>query len=175
MMGIVETKKKKGTVSTSPDIFTLLNKSLNPYILDGKTLKDIFELRLVLEIGMADLLFARIKKVDINQLREIVQKDPVDSQYHYSDIDFEIKFHSKLYQITKNETLIKFQKLLLPIFNYVHQSGLLIKLDKEKVYVTHASLVDILENGTPEKFRNAMRMHLENHFERVLAPLKNNS
>ncbi len=57
MMGLIETKKKKGSVITSPDIFEIMSKSMNPHILDQNTLKEIFELRLVLEIGMADLLF----------------------------------------------------------------------------------------------------------------------
>ncbi|MBD0294538.1 MAG: FadR family transcriptional regulator, partial [Flavisolibacter sp.] len=28
-------------------------------------------------------------------------------------------------------------------------------------------LVDIIENGSPELFRNSMRNHLENHFARL--------
>lgn len=167
LLGIVETKKKKGTVITSPDIFSILNKSLNPYILDQSTLKDIFELRLVLEIGMADFIFEYLTPENIKELKEIVSKDPSDSKNHLFDIKHEIAFHSKLYQITNNQTLIKFQRLLMPIFNYVHNSSLLAKPDSNTVYVSHKGLVDILEHGNPEKFRNAMRVHLENHFERI--------
>src|SRR5688500_14776621 len=54
MMGLIESKKKKGSVITSPDLFGILGKSMNPHILDLETLKEIFEIRLVLEIGMAD-------------------------------------------------------------------------------------------------------------------------
>ena len=65
IMGLIESKKKKGSVITSPDIFGLMSKSMNPHILAPDTLKEIFEIRLVLEIGMADLLFHRITKEDI--------------------------------------------------------------------------------------------------------------
>jgi DNA-binding FadR family transcriptional regulator len=34
-------------------------------------------------------------------------------------------------------------------------------------FVSHKGLVDILENGSPELFRNGMRNHLENHFARL--------
>jgi DNA-binding FadR family transcriptional regulator len=61
-MGIVESKKKKGSVITSPDIVGIMSKSMNPYILDEDTLREIFELRLVLEIGMADLIFQKLHK-----------------------------------------------------------------------------------------------------------------
>src|SRR6185437_16217529 len=57
MMGLIESKKKKGAVITSPDLFGIMSKSMNPHILDQETLKEIFEIRLVLEIGMADFLF----------------------------------------------------------------------------------------------------------------------
>src|SRR6188768_3093070 len=69
MMGLIESKKKKGAVITSPDLFAIMGKSMNPHVLSQETLKEIFEIRLVLEIGMADLLFQRITREDIEELR----------------------------------------------------------------------------------------------------------
>lgn len=166
-IGLLESKKKKGSVITSPDLFGIMSKSMNPYILDEETLKEIFEIRLVLEIGMADLLFYRITKEDIGELRKIVSNEPPATQYHLFNIEHEIAFHGKLYEITRNNTLKKFQKMLLPIFDYVHKSGLLKTQPLLRTFVSHKELVDILENGTPEKFRNGMRSHLENHFIRL--------
>jgi DNA-binding FadR family transcriptional regulator len=167
IMGLIESKKKKGSVITSPDIFGLMSKSMNPHILAPETLKEIFEIRLVLEIGMADLLFHRITKEDIAALRQIVSDEPPATQYHLFNIEHEIALHGKLYEIAGNETLKKFQKMLLPIFDFVHNSGLLKKQPMLKTFVSHKELVDILENGTPEEFRNGMRSHLENHFTRL--------
>jgi GntR family transcriptional repressor for pyruvate dehydrogenase complex len=167
MMGLIESKKKKGAVITSPDIFGIMSKSMNPHILDQETLKEIFEIRLVLEIGMADLLYHRITKEDIRQLNHIVGNEPPAAQYHLFNIEHEIAFHGKLYEITGNNTMKKFQKMLLPVFDYVHNSGLLKKQPMLKTFVSHKNLVDILEHGTPEEFRVGMRNHLENHFARI--------
>lgn len=167
MMGLIESKKKKGSVITSPDLFGIMSKSMNPQILDQDTLKEMFEIRLVLEIGMADLLFYRINKADIEELKVIVSNEPPATQYHLFNIEHEIAFHGKLYEITGNDAMKKFQKMLLPVFDYVHQSGLLKKQPMLKTFVSHRELVDILENGTPEEFRNGMRNHLENHFRRL--------
>jgi len=167
IMGLIESKKKKGSVITSPDLFGMMAKSMNPHILDQETLKEIFEIRLVLEIGMADLLYRRITKEDIEQLKQIVSNEPPATQYHLFNIEHEIAFHGKLYEITGNNTLKKFQKMLLPVFDYVHNSGLLKKQPLLKTFVSHKGLVDILEDGNPELFRNAMRNHLENHFARL--------
>lgn len=168
-MGIVESKKKKGSVITSPNIVGIMSKSMNPYILDEDTLREIFELRLVLEIGMADLIFQKITQKDIDELKEIVKNEPSSSESHLFNIEHEINFHGKLYEITGNKTLKSFQKMLLPIFDYVHNSGLLKKDLPQKKFVSHKGLVDILENGSPELFRNGMRNHLENHFARLFA------
>lgn len=167
MMGLIESKKKKGSVITSPDLFANLNKSLNPHILAEETLREIFEIRLVLEIGMADLLFMRKTQKDIEELKEIVSNEPATSQYLLFNIEHEIAFHGKLYEITGNATMKKFQQLLLPVFDYVHQSGLLKKNSRAKNFISHRDLIRILEKGTPEKFRNGMRQHLQSHFARL--------
>ena len=135
MMGLIESKKKKGSVITSPDLFGMMSKSMNPHILDQETLKEIFEIRLVLEIGMADLLFHRITPEDIQELKKIVANEPPATQYHLFNIDHEVAFHGKLYEITNNKTLKKFQKMLLPVFDFVHHSGLLKKQALLKTFV----------------------------------------
>lgn len=169
VMGLIASKKKKGAVITSPDLFSTLGKSMNPYILDQDTLREMFELRLILEIGMADFIFQRITPKDLAELREIVQLEPPATELHLFNIEHEIAFHGKLYAITGNEALKKFQHMLMPIFDYVHNSGLLKKEPQTKKFVSHKGLVDILENGSPEMFRNGMRNHLENHFSRIFS------
>jgi len=168
MMGLIESKKKKGAVITSPDLFGILGKSMNPYILDQDTLKEIFEIRLVLEIGMADFIIERVTPDDLKELKDIVADEPSVSGSFKFQIEHEIRFHGKLYEITRNETLKKFQRMLLPVFDYVHSSGLLKKEVAIKKFVSHKGLVDIIENGSAEMLRNGMRNHLENHFARIL-------
>lgn len=166
-LGIIESVKHKGTIIKSPDLSALLGKSMIPHILDDATLTDIFELRLVIEIGMADLIFQNITAKDIEELQEIINNEPLKSDAVLFDIEHEIKFHGKLYKIARNETLRKFQKILLPVFNYIYDSGLIERPIQKKKYVSHQGLVDVLKNGTPDEFRSAMRKHLENHFQRL--------
>jgi DNA-binding FadR family transcriptional regulator len=166
-MGIIESIKHKGTIIKSPDFFTMLKKSMIPRILDSSTLRDIFELRLVLEIGMADLIIQNITQKDINELYEIVEKEPESSDDVLFEINHEILFHGKLYEITQNRTLKNFQKILLPVFNYSYDSGLINKPISKKKYVSHKDLVDVLKSANASKFRKAMRKHLDNHFARL--------
>lgn len=167
MMGLIDSKKKRGAIITSPDLVSILEKSMNPQILDVATLKEIFEMRLSLEIGMADFIIERVTPKDIADLRSIVAAEPSKPQAEIFMIEHEIEFHGRLYDITGNETLRKFQKMLLPVFDYVHQSGLLKKPVKLKKFTSHSELIDLIEKGSAEMLRNGMRNHLENHFARL--------
>ncbi|HPF04122.1 MAG TPA: FCD domain-containing protein [Bacteroidales bacterium] len=166
-MDIIEAKKHKGTVIKSPNFFSVLQKSLIPNIIDENTLKDFFELRLVLEIGMADLLVSRVTPDDIKNLEKIIAREPEKSEHVLFDIEHEIKFHSRLYQISGNDSLIRFQNLLLPIFNYAYKAGLMQIPIKKSQYCSHRHLVEMLRDGDAEKLRNGMRAHLDNHFRRI--------
>lgn len=167
-MGLIETKKKKGTVIKSPDITSLLEKSLIPHILDESTLRDAFEMRLIVEVGMADMVVRRATDTDIEELMEIVKHEGLPDAHVLFDIDYEIKFHGKLYEITGNNTLKGFQKLLLPIYNYIYSSGMLKLPPKHTHFTSHRQLVEILKKRDANAFREGMRGHLENHFSRIL-------
>jgi GntR family transcriptional repressor for pyruvate dehydrogenase complex len=167
MIGLIDSKKHRGAVITSPDLTSILQKSMNPQMLDESTLREIFEMRLSLEIGMADFIIQRVTPQDIAELKAIVKTEPKKASALLFQIDQEIKFHGKLYDITGNETLKNFQKMLLPIFHYVHESGLLKKDISHKKFVSHQGLVTLIEKGSAEMLRNGIRNHLENHFSRL--------
>ena len=167
MIGLIESKKHRGSVITSPDLTSILQKSLKPQIMDDDTLREIFEMRLSLEIGMADFIIQRVTPEDLSELKSIVASEPKKPQNHLFQIEQEIKFHGKLYDITGNQTLKNFQKMLLPVFDYVHHSGLLKKHVALKNFVSHKGLVELIEKGSAELLRNGMRNHLENHFSRL--------
>ncbi|MDQ3279125.1 MAG: GntR family transcriptional regulator [Bacteroidota bacterium] len=162
MLGIVETKRKRGMVMSNPDILSSFEKVLDPLIIDEATLQDIFELRLVLEMGLADLLYIRKSEREIDELEKIAKAEKPDTNFRVQN---EIAFHGKLYEMTQNQTLKRFQTMLLPVFAYV------ITLEKKPIRgkVSHIDLVEILRKGTKEDFKEGMLAHLQPHFDR-LAP-----
>jgi DNA-binding FadR family transcriptional regulator len=167
-MGLVESIKHKGSQVKHPDILVNLKRVMQPEILDEDTLRDIFEIRLLLEVGMADLLFDRVTEEDLRELERIVEEEEKEEEKSVFDIDFEAKFHGKLYDISGNETLKNFQSLLLPVFKYVHEKEVVEEYESGGEYATHGEIVEVLKDGTPEEFRKTMRRHLNNHFKRVV-------
>jgi len=167
-IGLIESKKHKGTVIRSPDLPAILKKSLIPGLLDNKSLMNIFEIRLALEVGMAEFIFSRKTDADIEELERIVKVEPDHSGNILFDLEHETRFHGKLYKMSGNETLENFLNLSLPAFQYAYSTGLLRKRGKRKRYQSHKELVSLLKDGTPDDFRMGMRRHLENHFSRIL-------
>lgn len=163
MLGIVETRKKRGMLLSRPDILGSFERVLDPLIMDTNTLQDLFELRLTLEVGLADILYKRKKKKDVEELEAIARHQQVTVGKPAFRIKHEIAFHGKLYQMTGNNTMQRFQHMLLPIFGYV--------MELEKVYtpaaVSHIQLVELLKSGTKEKFRQGMLQHLQHHFDQI--------
>lgn len=174
-IGIIESRKHKGMVLSQPDIILNFEKVLDSNLLGDETLKDIFELRIILEMGMVDFLFGRKTEEDLIELDKIVSKmeeDKVDTSIF--GLEHEIEFHGKLYEMSGNSTLQRFQKLLLPVFQYVHDN----KLPDAETYmyarkfITHRELLNYLKNDDIEGFRKGMLQHLEPHLDRVLKPTK---
>lgn len=166
-MGIIDSRTNRGSVVASPDILQLMEKAFVPQILDQETLKEIFELRLVLEVGICDLVFMRTTRSDLVELKKIVAEEP-DSNGSVFDVEHEIAFHSKLYELTGNNTLSRLQSLLLPSFQYAYDNHIIAHSENID-YMSHKDLIRELESGTADSYRNGMRKHLENHYARLFA------
>lgn len=175
-LGLIESKKHRGMILKEPDLVENFERMLDPKMLDEQTLNDLFEFRLMFEIGMVDFVFARKTEKQIDELELLVKKSSnsrCDSN-HFS-LEEEVAFHKLLYKMADNPMLFKFQKLLLPVFQYVHELQKTESINHasngtlpDYPVITHKDLLRELKEGTPQTFREAMRLHLEPHFRRVL-------
>jgi GntR family transcriptional repressor for pyruvate dehydrogenase complex len=165
VLGLISTKRRRGMIFTQPDVMKGFQKILHPNILDASVRKQLFELRLVLEVGLSDLLFKRKTAKHLKRLDAIVLREQSASTQS-ERLRCEFDFHSTLYEMAGNETLRRFQTILLPVFDYVveYQS----KLKHTSVgTVSHQDIVKILHGDNPEEYSNAMRRHLAPHFDHL--------
>lgn len=179
-LGIIETKRKKGTTVVVPQIFGGLRSIISSGLLDRETLRDLYQLRLMLEIGMADFVFQNKNEEIIRKLEQIVSREvELEMQLMRSENDQEayeiaeklrdvdIQFHSTLFETTRNKSLMDFQYLLRHLFSLYAPR---VKKDfHSHTIVSHVGLFNLLRNGTPDAFRMAMRLHLKTQFENMEA------
>ena len=166
MMGMIETRTKRGLVLTEPSLAWSLKKSINPLLLTEKTLLDLLEFRVVLEIGSTNSIFSNITDEDIKDLEIIVRHGKLIEENRYSPVS-EYDFHTRLYEITGNNVIRDFQQIIHPVMEFIK--------DKRHAYfdffanelmakgeaVTHEDLLGYLKRRDREGYDKAIRMHFK--------------
>lgn len=165
MLGLISSNKKNGIRLIKFELFPALERILDPTVLDQSTLHELFELRIMLEIGMANALFRNKNPKQIQELREIISKYK-SKKVSSNKIEYEIRFHSALYKISKNQTLFGFQKYLKIVFDYVIEKETKAGMGEvPPPKISHLQLVECLETGTVEQFRQLMHDHFSTYSE----------
>ena len=177
-LGIIETKRKRGTVVVAPDVFAVLKTIIASGVLDRDSLRDLYQLRLMLEVGMADFIYLNMTEEQLDGLDKIVAEEVEleremtmagddDQRYAIAKklTDVDIRFHSALFEMTGNKSLMDFQYILRHLFTLYRPK---IKADyHSRTIISHVSLYNLLRTGTADTFRTAMRLHLKTQFENM--------
>lgn len=164
MFGMIDSRKRRGMILAEPDILSGLEKTMDTNLLGSLLLKQLFEFRLVLEMGLSDLLFLRITEKDLLKLEKIVEEEKNKAVTRIDHLKYEVEFHGMLYKITKNDTLMRFQKMLMPVFQYTVKVSMGLDEKVRHGPVTHMDLVRLLREGDADNFRMGMRKHFEPYF-----------
>ena len=154
MLGVVESKKRRGMIMGRPDLFKGLERIVKLKAFTRDDAADIAVLRLVIEIGMAELVYQNKSDEDIDYLQSIVDKEQnVRSRIERHRL--EEAFHAHLVGMTGNKMLIRLQSLIHHYFDIQRSSR------KPRSGPTgHAVIVRALKTGSQDKFRRAIRWHL---------------
>ena len=161
MLGVIETRTRKGMIIKEPSLFEPLKKIIEMNILSDKAMTEILGLRIALELGMVDDIFEHVTDRHIEELTRIVNVGAV-----LSDNVNEFEFHSKLYEITGNNALRSFQEIIYPMIDFIKSKfevsfkPINRKLKEKGLIVTHSDLLTYLKFRDKEGFRRS----LENHF-----------
>lgn len=95
-----------------------MKRIIDPRIISESTLFDSLNFSIALEIGISNDLFYYISKEQIKELDIIVKMGKIVSKNEYPLIN-EYTFHSKLYEITRNKTIIEFQGIIETILTFI--------------------------------------------------------
>ncbi|MBS1368835.1 MAG: FadR family transcriptional regulator [Lentisphaeria bacterium] len=172
MLGLLESRKRRGIVVGRPTIFETLSKMIDPKFLSEEEQRDFFNLRLTIELGLADMLVANISAGDIAELEKIVGEEECDPTDYERYLDCDYRFHSRIYQATKCHSLSSFQKLLLQFFNdsetrRKNASESFPRRFEDPEQVSHRDLLEAIRTLDPDRIQTAMRRHLKIHYERM--------
>ncbi|HLT93445.1 MAG TPA: GntR family transcriptional regulator [Membranihabitans sp.] len=170
MLGIVQSRTKKGITIVEPPLFIGLEKVTNPYLFSESKIHDIIEMRIALEVGITDFIFHKISDEDVTDLEKIVEQGSIYKDNNWP-IDLEKAFHMRIYKIVGNPFISQFQMIVHIIFEYAKDNydtyikPLNDQLKKDGKLVTHQDLFKYLKNRDREGYIEAIKGHLYLYLE----------
>jgi GntR family transcriptional regulator, transcriptional repressor for pyruvate dehydrogenase complex len=173
MLGIIESRQRRGMVVAEPNVMYGFQKVLNPHMLSRKTILDLLGMRVSLEIGSARIIINNITDEDIAELKEIVAREPKGKSPKV-DIETERRFHTKIYSIARNRVMLDFLNLLLPVFKFVNENFAgfnkfnSARKGREQL-VRHKDLIPFLEARDVEGYQKAVEGHLIAYVDYIAA------
>lgn len=170
MLGLIQSRTKRGMVITEPPLLNGFKKILVPNLLSTNTLKEIMGMRISLEIGLADFLFTNLRESDLDELEQIVSRQQEIGTKNLS-VEDEMLFHTKIYEIAGNDFILQLDTIMHPIFEFAKQNykNYFLPANKElketEESVAHADLLLFIKNRDKEGYRKAIKMHLNSYWE----------
>lgn len=165
MLGVVESRTRRGMVLSEPHMFGGLQRVMDPMILGEKSLFNLLGFRVALEIGISNSIIDNVNDNYIEELEEIVEKGSAGNESNFYRAENENAFHSKLYEITENQSIIQFQEIIRPVVLFVRDKyndffePINRELVKEGRLVTHKNLLDFIKDRDKKGFREGMEQH----------------
>lgn len=170
MLGLIQSRTKRGIVVTEPPLLNGFKKVLDPNLLSIKTIKEMMGMRIALEIGLAEFLFANVTEKDTNELENIVSRQQAIGINNLS-VEDEMLFHTKIYEIAGNDFILQFNRIMHPVFEFSKQNyesyflPINEKLNKKGEIVRHTDLLKCIKSADKESYQKAMQKHLKPYWE----------
>lgn len=170
MLGLLQSRTRKGITITEPPLLNGFKKVLDPNLLSIKTIKEMMGMRIALEIGITEFLFKNATQKDIVELENIVSRQQAIGINNLT-VEDEMAFHSKIYEIASNDFILQFNKIMHPVFEFAkrnYESYFLPvnkKLDKQREVIRHTDLLELIKKNDKEGYRKAIKKHLKPYWE----------
>ena len=158
VMGMIESRRKSGMVlkRLHPDN---LFEPFIPFIDPDASFGALLEMRVILEMGMAEMLLERISDEVILEL-EILAVRMRDSRGRENMIELDNSFHSALFEAVDNEFVNSLRGLTVDFFAMTYEKA----SDKavgEINHKNHMAIVEALRNSDIDALRVALKKHYE--------------
>ncbi|AWB10554.1 MAG TPA: GntR family transcriptional regulator [Thermodesulfobium narugense] len=156
--------EKEGLVTVIPREGILIG-SLNRF-----DLKEIFEIRRLLESFSAEKL-ARVKSdIDFSKLEKIIinARKRISKKNYVGFVDLDREFHSTIAELTKNRYVVRFLEDIRDVMSLSGIKALTKSWNYEQVLQEHAEILDAIKKKDPSSAKKAMDKHLLNTFKAMI-------
>lgn len=160
MINAIEIRPGVGTFVLGLKKEDLIKVSNLRIIKNKKRLREVIELRKIIELGIIDLAIDRASKSDIKKIEECLESHKKGAIKNIFPAKGDIEFHKMLTLATHNKEIINFYE---DIFKLILKSVVVLK-EYETVYKKslkyHKNILDAFKKGDKESAKKAMSDHL---------------
>jgi GntR family transcriptional repressor for pyruvate dehydrogenase complex len=166
-LGLVDVRAGEGTFLTesdaapmrsyfSPELFSEWSKRLN-----------LFELRAVLEPGLASLAARRVTPYHLTKMREVLEKQALRVQRGDSGMEEDVTFHRLIAEATGNPALIEIMETLTHVLQETRHASLQRDGRPMRSLKQNTLILAAIEARNPAVAARRMRSHIQS-LERAL-------
>ena len=155
--GILEPRKRRGMVLKRPNAFAGVSKIAQARLFSRDECREFMEIRIFMELGMAEFISARKSPDDIRELRRLAERSGTAP-----GIENEIAFHHKLFTIGGNSLAGEFFKIISTAFSPVKAPSV-----PQSDLPGHLELCDVLENGSHQDFYETLKGHFAPYLNKI--------
>lgn len=170
MLGILESRTKRGIIVKEPPLLNGFQKVLDPQLLSVPTIKELMGMRIAMEVGIAEFVFTNVTDKDIEELEQIISRQQAIGVNNLS-IEDEMMFHKKIYEIAGNDFILHFYELMQPVFLFAKHNyesyfePINKKLQQNQELVTHSDLLQAIKDQDKSSYQDKIRRHLRPYWE----------
>ena len=155
--GILEPRKRRGMVLKRPNAFAGVSKIAQARLFSRDECREFMEIRIFMELGMAEFISARKSPDDIRELRRLAERSGTAP-----GVENEIAFHHKLFTIGGNSLAGEFFKIISTAFSPVKAPSV-----PQSDLPGHLDLCDVLENGSHQDFYETLKGHFAPYLNKI--------
>jgi GntR family transcriptional repressor for pyruvate dehydrogenase complex len=134
---------------------------------EGQTLRDIFELRFLLEPPIAAMAARRATPQDIARLEATLKEQEQQIHLGQSGVEADVAFHAALAQATHNGALLRLGATLMEVLAPSRDTHLQMPERSRLSLLSHRRILEAIQARSVTQARKAMEDHVV-HVDRVL-------
>lgn len=173
VMGMIEIRPRSGTYVKDPTS-DIIRVPLLPWLaMHRETVRQIFELRQLIEPGAAALAAQRATAKELEALRQTLvdMEDCIAKEDLVGAILADAEFHHVITKATRNEYLVEFMDSIVHFLEEGRKASLRVPGQPQRAVVGHREIYEAITRGDGEAARAAMEKHLRDawfYISRVL-------
>lgn len=165
-VGIVDVRQGNGLFVRELNFDPMLETFLFGMKFDPRTLADLLQIRIWLEVAVIGDAVAHIDAEGVKKLEELLVKwdQRVAAGEEYSDLDE--SFHEIIYGVLDNQSLMKLFSVFWVSFTSL-ESEITRDADPENVVEAHRSIVEAIKTKDASRVRSELLRHFDNIKDRI--------